>query len=119
MEKNELENIINGELHKLGIPTRLKGHQYLRTAILLTAQESDLILAVEESLYPAVAKEYCTTPSRVERAIRYAIDVSWERGDADALFSYFGYSLVEPKAPTNKEFIAMIADNIRLKYRIK
>ena len=95
-------------------------YQYLREAIVLTINDMDIINAVTKVLYPAVAKKFGTTPSRVERAIRHAIEVAWDRGDIDTLNSYFGYTIQNTRGkPTNSEFIAMIADNLRLKYRIK
>ena len=96
-----------------------KGYQYLRTAILLTVKDSDIINSVTKVLYPSVAKKYQTTTSRVERAIRHAIEVAWDRGDVDTLNSYFGYTIQNNRGkPTNSEFIAMIADNLRLKYKL-
>ena len=91
----------------------------MRTAILLTIQDSDIINSVTKVLYPSVAKKYATTTSRVERAIRHAIEVAWDRGDVDTLNSYFGYTIQNNRGkPTNSEFIAMIADNLRLKYKL-
>ena len=96
-----------------------KGYQYLRTAILLTIRDSEMITSVTKVLYPSVAKKYKTTTSRVERAIRHAIEVAWDRGDVDTLNSYFGYTIQNSRGkPTNSEFIAMIADNLRLKYKL-
>ena len=104
----------------LGIPAHIKGYQYLRTAILMTISDNDVINSVTKVLYPSVAKKYQTTTSRVERAIRHAIEVAWDRGDVDTLNSYFGYTIQNSRGkPTNSEFIAMIADNMRLKYKIK
>ena len=101
------------------MPAHIKGYQYLRTAILLTISDSDIINSVTKVLYPSVAKKYSTTTSRVERAIRHAIEVAWDRGDIDTLNSYFGYTIQNNRGkPTNSEFIAMIADNLRLKYKI-
>ena len=92
----------------------------MRTAILMTVKDSDIINSVTKILYPSVAKQYYTTTSRVERAIRHAIEVAWDRGDVDTLNSYFGYTIQNNRGkPTNSEFIAMIADNLRLKYKIK
>ena len=97
----------------------IKGYQYLRTSILLTVRDSDIINSVTKVLYPSVAKKYQTTTSRVERAIRHAIEVAWDRGDVDTLNSYFGYTIQNNRGkPTNSEFIAMIADNLRLKYKL-
>lgn len=101
------------------MPAHIKGYQYLRTAILLTVEDSDIINSVTKVLYPSVAKKYQTTTSRVERAIRHAIEVAWDRGDVDTLNSYFGYTIQQGRGkPTNSEFIAMIADNLRLKYKM-
>ena len=101
------------------MPAHIKGYQYLRTAILLTVNDSDIINSVTKILYPSVAKQYQTTTSRVERAIRHAIEVAWDRGDVDTLNSYFGYTIQNNRGkPTNSEFIAMIADNLRLKYKL-
>ena len=106
-------------IHQIGVPAHIKGYQYLRTAILLTIQDSDIINSVTKVLYPSVAKKYATTTSRVERAIRHAIEVAWDRGDVDTLNSYFGYTIQNNRGkPTNSEFIAMIADNLRLKYKM-
>ncbi len=105
-------------IHQIGVPAHIKGYQYLRTAILMTIEDNDIINSVTKILYPAVAKKYQTTTSRVERAIRHAIEVAWDRGDVDTLNSYFGYTIQNSRGkPTNSEFIAMIADNLRLKYK--
>ena len=106
-------------LHSLGIPSHIKGYQYLRTAILMTISDSEIINSVTKILYPSVAKKYGTTTSRVERAIRHAIEVAWDRGDVDVLNSYFGYTIHNSRGkPTNSEFIAMIADSLRLKFKL-
>ena len=105
-------------LHQIGVPAHIKGYQYLRTAIIMTIEDSDIINAVTNVLYPSVAKKFKTTTSRVERAIRHAIEVAWDRGDVDTLNSYFGYTIQNSRGkPTNSEFIAMIADNLRLKFK--
>ena len=105
-------------IHQIGVPAHIKGYQYLRTAILMTIENNDIINSVTKILYPTVAKQYHTTTSRVERAIRHAIEVAWDRGDVDTLNSYFGYTIQNSRGkPTNSEFIAMIADNLRLKHR--
>lgn len=115
----ELEVQVTKIIHQIGVPAHIKGYQYLRTAILLTVNDSDIINSVTKILYPTVAKKYQTTTSRVERAIRHAIEVAWDRGDVDVLNSYFGYTIQNNRGkPTNSEFIAMIADNLRLKYKI-
>ena len=116
---SDLEKQITEILHKVGVPAHIKGYNYLRTAILMTTEDNDLINSVTKILYPAVAKKYQTTASRVERAIRHAIEVAWNRGDIDILNSYFGYTIQNERGkPTNSEFIAMISDNVRLKNRI-
>ncbi|MBR3997174.1 MAG: sporulation transcription factor Spo0A, partial [Clostridia bacterium] len=98
----------------------IKGYQYLRTAILMAVHDGDIINSVTKVLYPSVAKKYDTTTSRVERAIRHAIEVAWDRGDVETLNSYFGYTIQNSRGkPTNSEFIAMIADNLRLQYKIR
>ena len=111
----ELEAQVTKIIHQIGVPAHIKGYQYLRTAILMTANDNDVINSVTKILYPTVAKQYKTTSSRVERAIRHAIEVAWDRGDVDTLNSYFGYTIQTSRGkPTNSEFIAMIADNLRL-----
>lgn len=113
-----LEAQVTKIIHLMGIPAHIKGYQYLRSAILLTIDDNDAINSVTKVLYPAVAKKYQTTTSRVERAIRHAIEVAWDRGDIDTLNSYFGYTIHNSRGkPTNSEFIAMVADNLRLKYK--
>lgn len=115
----DIESQVTQIIHQIGVPAHIKGYQYLRTAILLTVQDSDIINSVTKVLYPSVAKKYSTTTSRVERAIRHAIEVAWDRGDVDTLNSYFGYTIQQGRGkPTNSEFIAMIADNLRLKYKL-
>ncbi len=120
MEKTpDIESQVTQIIHQIGVPAHIKGYQYLRTAILLTVQDNDIINSVTKVLYPSVAKKYSTTTSRVERAIRHAIEVAWDRGDVDTLNSYFGYTIQNNRGkPTNSEFIAMIADNLRLKYKM-
>nr|MBE6545176.1 sporulation transcription factor Spo0A [Oscillospiraceae bacterium] len=126
--KNEMKSSISSSgdmeaqvtkiIHQIGVPAHIKGYQYLRTAILMTIEDNDVINSVTKVLYPTVAKRYQTTTSRVERAIRHAIEVAWDRGDIDTLNSYFGYTIQNSRGkPTNSEFIAMIADNLRLKYK--
>jgi two-component system response regulator (stage 0 sporulation protein A) len=105
-------------LHQIGVPAHIKGYQFLRDAILLTMNEPEYINAVTKRLYPEIAKKNGTTASRVERAIRHAIEVAWDRGDVDTLNSYFGYTIHNLRGkPTNSEFIAMIADKMRLDKR--
>ena len=116
---NDLESQVTKIIHQIGVPAHIKGYQYLRTAIILTVNDSDIINSVTKILYPTVAKKYQTTTSRVERAIRHAIEVAWDRGDVEVLNSYFGYTIQGNRGkPTNSEFIAMIADNLRLKYKL-
>ena len=116
---NDLEAQVTAIIHNIGVPAHVKGYKYMRTAILMTIEDGDLINAVTKILYPGVAKKYQTTPSRVERAIRHAIEIAWDRGDIDTLNSYFGYTIQNDRGkPTNSEFIAMIADNVRLKNKI-
>ena len=115
----DLETQVTQIIHQIGVPAHIKGYQYLRTAILMTINDSEIINSVTKVLYPSVAKKYSTTTSRVERAIRHAIEVAWDRGDVDTLNSYFGYTIQNNRGkPTNSEFIAMIADNLRLKYKL-
>ncbi len=114
----DMEAQVTKIIHQIGVPAHIKGYQYLRTAILMTIEDNDVINSVTKILYPTVAKKYGTTTSRVERAIRHAIEVAWDRGDIDTLNSYFGYTIQNSRGkPTNSEFIAMIADNLRLKYK--
>ncbi len=118
-EPSDLEAQVTEIIHRIGVPAHIKGYQYLRTAIMMTIEDNDLINAVTKVLYPSVAKKYQTTSSRVERAIRHAIEVAWDRGDIDTLNAFFGYTIQNERGkPTNSEFIAMIADNMRLKNKI-
>ena len=115
-----IESMVTSMIHEIGVPAHIKGYQYLRSAILMTISDSDIINSVTKVLYPSVAKKYQTTTSRVERAIRHAIEVAGDRGDVDTLNSSFGDTIQNSRGkPTNSEFIAMIADNLRLKYKIK
>lgn len=116
---NNIEDIMEAKvtniIHKVGIPAHIKGYQYLRTAIIKSIINSEIINSVTKELYPQVAKEYNTTPPRVERAIRHAIEVAWNRGEEETLQKLFGYTVQSNKGkPTNSEFIAMIADRLRL-----
>ncbi len=114
----DMEAQVTKIIHQIGVPAHIKGYQYLRSAILMAIDDEEIINSVTKILYPSVAKKYQTTTSRVERAIRHAIEVAWDRGDVDTLNSYFGYTIQNSRGkPTNSEFIAMIADNLRLKYR--
>ena len=114
----DLVSAVTAIIHEIGVPAHIKGYQYLRQAIILTVRDMDLINAVTKVLYPAVAKHFNTPPSRVERAIRHAIEVAWDRGDLETLQKYFGYTVSNTKGkPTNSEFIAMIADRLVLEGR--
>ena len=119
-EAQALERQVTSVIHEVGVPAHIKGYQYVREAIIIAVQDMDVINAVTKVLYPEVAKRYATTPSRVERAVRHAIEVAWERGDLDTLQRYFGYTVNSSKGkPTNSEFIAMIADRIRLQRKVR
>ena len=110
-----LEELVTSIIHEVGVPAHIKGYQYVREAIMITVENMDVINSVTKVLYPEVAKRYHTTPSRVERAIRHAIEVAWDRGDLETLQRFFGYTVSNTKGkPTNSEFIAMISDRIRL-----
>ncbi|MBQ1263411.1 MAG: sporulation transcription factor Spo0A [Oscillospiraceae bacterium] len=114
----DLEVMVTEILHQIGVPAHIKGYQYLRTSILLSIENRDRINHITKELYPTVAKKYKTTATRVERAIRHAIEVAWDRGDVDVLNAYFGYTIHSQKGkPTNSEFVAMISDKIGLKIK--
>ncbi len=118
VSRSNLEAQVTSIIHEIGVPAHIKGYQYLREAILIAIEDMDVINAVTKVLYPEVAKHYGTTSSRVERAIRHAIEVAWDRGDLETLQKYFGYTVSTSKGkPTNSEFIAMIADRLQLQYR--
>ncbi len=115
-----LEGTVTAIIHEVGVPAHIKGYQYLREAILIAVDDMDVINAVTKVLYPEVGKRFGTTASRVERAIRHAIEVAWDRGDLETLQKYFGYTVSNAKGkPTNSEFIAMIADRLQLQRREK
>ncbi|MBQ9414418.1 MAG: sporulation transcription factor Spo0A [Clostridia bacterium] len=117
--QHSLEIRVTEIIHQIGVPAHIKGYQYLRDAILMAIEDEEIINAVTKRLYPAVAKKHGTTSSRVERAIRHAIEVAWDRGDVDVLNSYFGYTIHGSRGkPTNSEFIAMISDKFRLQLKI-
>ena len=119
-EFQSLEREVTAVIHEVGVPAHIKGYQYVREAIVIAVQDMDVINAVTKVLYPEVARRYSTTPSRVERAVRHAIEVAWDRGDLETLQHYFGYTVNSTKGkPTNSEFIAMIADRIRLQRKIR
>ena len=114
----ELERLVTPVIHEVGMPAHIKGYQYVREAIVLTIKDESVIHEVTKVLYPAVARRYHTTSACVERAIRHAIEVAWERGDLDALQRVFGYTVSTSKGkPTNSEFIAMIADRLIMENR--
>ena len=113
-----LEIIVTDIIHQIGVPAHIKGYHYLREAIIQSVNDKEMLESVTKLLYPAVAKKFATTPSRVERAIRHAIEIAWDRGDIDTLNSFFGYTINTGKGkPTNSEFIALIADKISLKFK--
>jgi len=114
----DLEKDVTDMIHEIGVPAHIKGYQYLREAIMLSVNNNEMLNSITKLLYPTIAKKYETTPSRVERAIRHAIEVAWSRGRMETLDSLFGYTINTGKGkPTNSEFIALIADKIRLLYR--
>lgn len=118
-EPQDLTVIITEILHQIGVPAHIKGYRYVREAIRLTVENPEMLNSVTKILYPTVAKNFKSTSSRVERAIRHGIETAWDRGDVDVLNSYFGYTIQNERGkPTNSEFIAMIADDIRLKRRV-
>lgn len=123
MDRNEyirqnLENDVTRLLHEIGIPAHIKGYQYLRDAIAISVEEEEILVSVTKVLYPTIAKRHNTTSSRVERAIRHAIEVAWTRGRLDTIHELFGYTISNGKGkPTNSEFIALISDKIRLDYK--
>ncbi len=118
-ERSELEMQITEIMHQIGVPAHIKGYHYLRESIILSVQQPEIINSITKQLYPTVAKIYSTTSSRVERAIRHAIEVAWDRGDIDVLNSYFGYTIHNERGkPTNSEFVAMIADKLRLQKKV-
>ena len=113
-----LEEMVTSIIHEVGVPAHIKGYQYVREAIMITVENMEVINSVTKILYPEVAKRYNTTPSRVERAIRHAIEVAWDRGDLETLQRFFGYTVSNTKGkPTNSEFIALIADRLQLQLR--
>lgn len=114
----DLEQDVTDMIHEIGVPAHIKGYQYLREAIMMSVEDPGMISSITKILYPTIAKRFQTTPSRVERAIRHAIEVAWSRGRMETLDALFGYTIDTGKGkPTNSEFIALIADRIRLSYR--
>ena len=117
-DKASIEAMVTNIIHEIGVPAHIKGYQYLREAIIIAVNDMDVINAITKVLYPQVAKAFQTTPSRVERAIRHAIEVAWDRGDLDTLQRFFGYTVSNTKGkPTNSEFIALIADKLQLQLK--
>lgn len=117
-KEENLEALVTNIIHEVGVPAHIKGYQYLREAIMMVVNDIDVINQITKSLYPRIATKYNTTPSRVERAIRHAIEVAWGRGQQDAVENIFGYTISAAKGkPTNSEFIAMIADKLRLELK--
>ena len=117
-DKASIETMVTSIIHEIGVPAHIKGYQYLREAIIIAVNDMDVINAITKVLYPQVAKTFQTTPSRVERAIRHAIEVAWDRGDLDTLQRFFGYTVSNTKGkPTNSEFIALIADRLQLELK--
>lgn len=116
--EEHLEALVTNLIHEVGVPAHIKGYQYLREAIMMVVNDIDVINQITKSLYPQIARKYSTTPSRVERAIRHAIEVAWGRGQQEAVENIFGYTISASKGkPTNSEFIAMIADKLRLELK--
>lgn len=117
-EQKNLEIVVTDMIHQLGVPAHIKGYHYLRTAILFSIDDQELLDSITKRLYPTVAKQFDTTSSRVERAIRHAIEIAWDRGNLDTLNAFFGYTVNTCKGkPTNSEFIALITDKLRLQYK--
>ena len=115
LKERNLEADVTAIIHEIGVPAHIKGYQYLREAIIMSVNDIDMLNSITKILYPTIAKKFQTTPSRVERAIRHAIEVAWSRGKLDTLDELFGYTVSNGKGkPTNSEFIALIADTIRL-----
>ena len=116
--QQSIETMVTNIIHEIGVPAHIKGYQYLREAIIIAVEDMDVINAITKILYPQVAKTFQTTPSRVEHAIRHAIEVAWDRGDLDTLQRFFGYTVSNTKGkPTNSEFIALIADKLQLQLK--
>ena len=116
--EHDLEKDVTDMIHEIGVPAHIKGYQYLREAIMMSVEDGEMLNSITKILYPTIAKRYQTTPSRVERAIRHAIEVAWSRGKMDTIDEMFGYTISNGKGkPTNSEFIALITDRIRLQMR--
>ena len=119
MERN-LESDVTNIIHEIGVPAHIKGYQYLRDAIMMSVNDAEMLNSITKLLYPSIAKRHKTTPSRVERAIRHAIEVAWSRGKMEMIDELFGYTVSNGKGkPTNSEFVALIADKIRLEYKLR
>ncbi len=117
-EGSDMEVVVTDIIHQLGVPAHIKGYHYLRSAILMSIDDNELLDSITKLLYPTVAKQFGTTSSRVERAIRHAIEIAWDRGNIETLNAFFGYTVNTCKGkPTNSEFIALITDKLRLQYR--
>jgi sporulation transcription factor Spo0A len=118
--EHNLESDVTNIIHEIGVPAHIKGYQYLRDAIMMSVNDGEMLNSITKLLYPSIAKRHKTTPSRVERAIRHAIEVAWSRGKMDTIDELFGYTVSNGKGkPTNSEFVALIADKIRLEYKMR
>ncbi len=118
--EHNLESDVTTIIHEIGVPAHIKGYQYLRDAIMMSVNDGEMLNSITKMLYPTIAKRHKTTPSRVERAIRHAIEVAWSRGKMDTIDELFGYTVNNGKGkPTNSEFVALIADKIRLEHKIR
>ena len=118
--EHDLEKDVTDMIHEIGVPAHIKGYQYLREAIMISVSDVEMLNSITKILYPTIAKKFQTTPSRVERAIRHAIEIAWYRGNVECIDEIFGYTISADKAkPTNSEFIAMIADKILLEHKMK
>jgi len=119
-KERNLESDVTNIIHEIGVPAHIKGYQYLRDAIMMSVNDNEMLNSITKLLYPSIAKRHKTTPSRVERAIRHAIEVAWSRGKMDTIDELFGYTVSNGKGkPTNSEFVALIADKIRLEYKLR
>ena len=115
-----LESDVTNIIHEIGVPAHIKGYQYLRDAIMMSVDDKEMLNSITKILYPSIAKQHGTTPSRVERAIRHAIEVAWSRGKVDTIDELFGYTVHNGKGkPTNSEFVGLIADKSRLEQKMK
>lgn len=119
VKPRNLDIAVTNIIHEMGVPAHIKGYHYLRDAILMVINEINLLGAVTKELYPMIAQKYNTTPSRVERAIRHAIELAWDRGNVEMMTKFFGYTInLERGKPTNSEFIAMVADKLRIEAKV-